>query len=65
MYFIDLQKAFDTVDRKPLQKVLAHFGVPDNMIEVIRKFHEGMLTCVRLGDGECSDWSGMEQDLRR
>ena len=34
--FIDLTKAYDSVDRTLLWTVLARFGVPHNMISVIR-----------------------------
>ena len=53
--FIDLTKAYDTVDRKLLWLVLARFGVPDKMINIIRAFHDGMRATVRLGDGELSE----------
>ena len=43
MCFIDLQKAYDTVDRTLLWQVLTRIGVPPQMIAVIRQFHDGML----------------------
>ena len=54
--FIDLTKAYDYVDRTLLCTVLARFGVPQNMISVIRQFHDGMRACVRLDDRVCSRW---------
>ena len=51
--FIDLTKAYDSVDRILLWDVLARFGVPPRMLAVIRHFHDGMQACVRLDDGEC------------
>ena len=42
VYFIDLTKAYDSVDRTLLQTVLARFGVPHNMISVICQFHDGI-----------------------
>ena len=53
--FVDLTKAYDSVDRTLLWAVPACLGVPPRMLAVIRQFHDGMQACVRLGDGECSD----------
>ena len=63
--FIDLTKAYDSVDRTLLWTVLARFGVPQNMISVIRQFHDGMRVCVRLDDRVCSRWFAVEQGLRQ
>ena len=59
--FIDLTKAYDSVDRTLLWTVLARFGVPQIMISVIRQFHDGMRACVRLDDRVCSRWFAVEQ----
>ena len=61
--FIDLTKAYDSVDRTLLWTVLARFGVPQNMISVIRQFHDGMRACVRLDDRVCSRGFAVEQGL--
>ena len=63
--FIDLTKAYDSVDRTLLWTVLARFGVPQIMISVIRQFHDGMRACVRLDDRVCSRWFAVEQGLRQ
>ena len=65
MYFIDLQKAYDTVDRILLWRVLTRIGVPPQMIAAIQHFHDGMRACVRPNDGVCSDWLEVEQGLRQ
>ena len=62
--FIDLQKAYDSVDRELLWKVLARAGISAEMIAVIRKFHSGMRARVRMDDGELSDWFPVTQGLR-
>ena len=54
--FIDLTKAYDSVDRTLLWTVLARFGVPQNTISVIRQFHDVMRACVWLDDRVCSRW---------
>ena len=60
-----LYKAYDSVDRTLLWTVLARFGVPQNMISVIRQFHDGMRACVRLDDRVYSRWFAVEQGLRQ
>ena len=64
--FVDLQKAYDTVDRELLWQVLSKSGVPDKMIAIIRAFHSGMRASVRVGaDGEQSDWFAVNTGLRQ
>ena len=63
--FMDLTKAYDSVDRTLLWTVLARFGVPHNMISVILQFHDGMRACVRLDDRVFSRWFAVEQGLRQ
>ena len=65
MTFIDLTKAFDTVSREGLWKIMAKFGCPDKFIAMVRWFHDGMLARVQ-NDGEFSDsfpvTNGVKQD---
>ena len=63
--FIDLQKAYDSVVRTLIWQVLARFGIPPKMIEVIRQFYDGMRACVRSDDGRCSEWFEVAQGLRQ
>ena len=63
--FIDLQKAYDSVDRTLLWQVLARFGTPPQMIDVIRQFHDGMRARVRSDDGQCSGPFEVAQGLRQ
>lgn len=53
--FIDLLKAFETVNRELLWTVLQKFGVPPTFINILRSFHDGMLACVLAG-GQNSDF---------
>ena len=64
MCFIDLQKAYDSVDRELLWVVRARFGVPEKMLTVIRQFHEGMRARVRTDD-EHSEWFDVTRGLRQ
>ena len=42
LVFIDLTKAFDTVNREGLWSILFKLGCPDKLVNVIRSFHDGM-----------------------
>ena len=63
--FIEFTKAYDSVYGTLLWDVLARFGVPLRMLAVIRQLRDGMLACVRLDDGECSDMFDVGQGLRQ
>ena len=52
--FVDLTKAFDTVSRDGLWKIMAKFGCPPRYIEMVRQFHDGMQARVQ-NDGEYSE----------
>ncbi|KAI8490084.1 hypothetical protein Bbelb_321540 [Branchiostoma belcheri] len=54
MVFIDLTKAFDTVNRPLLWEVLKRFGCPNRFLTVLKALHEGAMVRV-LGSGSKSD----------
>ena len=53
MTFVDLTKAFDTISREKLWKIMAKFGCLAKFIAMVRQFHDGMLARVQ-NDGEFS-----------
>ena len=50
--FIDLTKAFNTVNRNLLWKVLSKFGCPPHFIQMLHAFHDGMSARVTVGGHE-------------
>ena len=42
MAFIDLTKAFDSVNRAALWRILGKFGCPEKFISIVRLLHDGM-----------------------
>ena len=54
MTFVDLTKAFGTVSREGLWKIMAKFSFPAKFRAMVLQFHDGMLTRVQ-NDGEFSD----------
>ena len=61
--FVDLQKAYDSVDHSLLWVVLARFGAPPVMVDIVRQFHDGMRACVRLDGGRVSEWLRSARDV--
>ena len=54
MTFVDLTKAFDTVSREGLWKIMSKSGGLDRFVKIVRQFHEGMMARV-LDDGNTSN----------
>ena len=51
--FVDLTKAFDTVNRDGLWKIMSKFGCPQKFTNLVRLFHDGMQARVK-DNGEFS-----------
>nr|VZI28350.1 unnamed protein product [Spirometra erinaceieuropaei] len=41
--FVDLMKAFDTVNREGLWKIMQKFGCPERFNQMVRQLHDGMM----------------------
>ncbi|VDP60549.1 unnamed protein product [Schistosoma mattheei] len=54
--FIGYEKAFDSVDRTTLWKLLRHYGVPQKIVNVIRNSCDG-LNCKIVHGGQLTDSS--------
>ena len=52
MCFVDLEKAYDRVDRKGVWEVMKMYGVGGHTLEAVKSFYEGSKACVRVGNGE-------------
>ena len=63
--FIDLAKAYDSVNRVLFWEVPTRLGVPPQMIKVIRMLPDGMRARVQLDDGDFSAWFNVCQGLRQ
>ena len=64
MGFVDLKKAFDTVNREMLFAVLERFGCPPTFLALIKALHTGNTATVRVG-GELSDDFGVSMGVKQ
>ena len=46
--FIDFQKAFDSIHRSTLWKILRSYGIPPKLVTIISKFYENFEACVAV-----------------
>ncbi|XP_065564326.1 uncharacterized protein LOC136029748 [Artemia franciscana] len=53
--FIDYEQAFDSADKKALNKVLSLYGIPNKYIKVISAMHMNGIFAVKVGN-EVSNW---------
>nr|KAG5700792.1 hypothetical protein BaRGS_034995 [Batillaria attramentaria] len=49
--FVDFQKAFDSVDREVIWKLMSHYGFPPKFVNIIRQLYEDA-TCQVIHDGK-------------
>lgn len=47
--FIDLAKAFDTVNRQLIWNVPSKSGVPNKFLTILNSLHDNMKACVSIG----------------
>ncbi len=57
--FMDLEKAFDRVDREALWRVLQMYGIGGRLMRAVKSFYEGSRTCDRAGRVRVIGWKRM------
>ena len=62
--FMDLEKAYDKVDRCALWNVLRMYGVEGKLMKAVKSFYEGSEACVRIGRKE-GEWFPVKVGLRQ
>lgn len=62
--FIDLKKAFDTVNRQALWTILAKLGCPEKFVTMLQRLHDGMKAWVNV-DGELTDPIDVENGVKQ
>ena len=49
--FVDFQKAFDSLHRPSLWKILSMYGIPTKYINIIKAFYTDSACCVKTKSG--------------
>ncbi|WP_435316529.1 reverse transcriptase domain-containing protein, partial [Klebsiella pneumoniae] len=62
--FMDLEKAYDRVDRNALWDVLVMYGVGGRLLRAVKSLYNDSRACVRVGTG-VSDWFPVRMGLRQ
>ena len=52
--FVDYDKAFESLDRETLWKILRHYGVHEKLVNMIKNSHEG-IPCRVIHDGQLTN----------
>ena len=62
--FIDFRKAFDSIHRPALWRILQQYGLPTKIVTVIQKLYEESSSAVRV-NGDTSGWFQVETGVRQ
>jgi hypothetical protein len=61
---VDLEKAFDSIDREALWFKMRKKGVSDNMVECIKKLYNNTKVCVKCGGNKETDFVEQRRGVR-
>ena len=62
--FMDLEKAYDRVDRGAMWSVLGMYGVDGKLLNAVKSLYDDSKACVRVGN-EMSEWFPVRVGLRQ
>ena len=62
--FIDYEKAFDSVDRASLWKIMRHYGIPKKIVNLTERMYDGT-SCRVLNDGQLTDSFEIKTGVRQ
>jgi hypothetical protein len=63
--FVDLEKAFDSIDRESLWYKLRRKGISGEMAECIKSMYDDIKFCVKCGDDMVTDFIGQGRGVRQ
>ena len=62
--FVDFEKAFDSVHRESLWKIIESYGIPRKIIHMVQMLYENS-ECVVLDEGEESEWLNVKTGVKQ
>ena len=62
--FVDFRKAFDSLNREMIWRILLHYGIPKALVDIIKEIYRGNMNCV-LDNGDTSDWFQVKTGVRQ
>ena len=62
--FVDLEKAYDTVDRHGMWQMLRVYGIGENLLKAVKSFYVDRKVCVRV-ENYVSEWFPVNVGLRQ
>ena len=61
--FMDLEKAYDTIDRHGMWQILRVYGVGGKLLKAVQSFYVDSRVCVQVGN-DVSEWFLVDVGLR-
>ena len=62
--FVDFRKAFDSIERTKLWNILKSYGIPPDIIDLLREIYRGNKSCI-VQNGNVSEWFQVETGVRQ
>ena len=62
--FVDYEKAFDSVDRNTLWKIMRHYGIPPKIVNLTEKMYDGT-NCRIIHEGRLTDSFSIKTGVRQ
>ena len=62
--FVDFEKAFDSIDRGVIWRLMEHHGIPQKMIKLIQQLYENS-SCQVIHNGKLSDHFEVKTGVRQ
>jgi len=63
--FVDFRKAFDSIHRSSLWKILRSYGIPEKLVNLIAKFYQSFQCSVSLDQNKLTDWFEIKTGVRQ